>query len=97
MQSAVLKYTDEEKEDRVRDASALDLYALGLTIVIGGQYFGWNKGLFAGFGNMVVGMFLMAIAYLCLCLCTSELTSAIPFAGGILRNINNWWGGLTRA
>jgi ethanolamine permease len=80
--SAVLKYTDDDKEDRVRDASALDLYALGLTIVIGGQYFGWNKGLFAGFGSMVVGMFLMAIAYLCLCLCMSELTSAIPFAGG---------------
>ena len=59
-----------------------DIWALGITIVIGGQYFSWNSGLVAGFGSYCVGTFVIGTAYICLCLCTSELTSALPFAGG---------------
>ena len=59
-----------------------DVWALGITVVIGGQYFSWNAGLVAGFGSYFIATILIGSAYLCLCLCTSELTSALPFAGG---------------
>ena len=59
----------------------VDIWALGITIVIGGQYFNWNEGLSAGFGSYAICTLLIGIAYICLCLCTSELSSALPFAG----------------
>lgn len=62
-------------------ARTVDIWALGITIVIGGQYFNWNKGLTAGFGSYAIATFLIGTAYICLCLCTSELSSALPFAG----------------
>jgi amino acid permease len=59
----------------------IDIWALGITIVIGGQYFNWNLGLSAGFGSYAIATLLIGIAYICLCFCTSELSSALPFAG----------------
>jgi len=67
---------------KIYKASTLDIWALGITIVIGGQYFSWNAGLEAGFGSFIVAVFLVGTAYICLCLCTSELSSTLPFAGG---------------
>jgi len=60
----------------------IDVWALGITIVIGGQYFSWNAGLVAGFGSYCIGTVIIGFAYLCLCLCTAELSSTLPFAGG---------------
>lgn len=59
-----------------------DVWCLGLTIVIGGQYFCWNAGLTAGFGSYFIALVLTSAAYICLCFCSSELTSALPFAWG---------------
>lgn len=59
-----------------------DMWALGITIVIGGQYFAWNAGLTAGAGSYLIATFLIASAYGCLILCISELSSGLPFAGG---------------
>lgn len=59
-----------------------DVWALGITVVIGGQYFSWNAGLSAGFGSYLISTVLMGTAYICLCLCNAEITSALPFAGG---------------
>jgi amino acid permease len=58
-----------------------DIWALGITIVIGGQYSSWNKGLVAGFGSFAVACTLMGTAYICLVLCLAELSSTLPFAG----------------
>lgn len=58
-----------------------DIWALGITIVIGGQYLNFNAGLSAGFGSYSIATFFIGIAYICLCFCTSELSSALPFAG----------------
>lgn len=58
-----------------------DMWALGITIVIGGQYFAWNEALQAGFGNILVATILVATAYVSLIMCISELSSALPFAG----------------
>ena len=63
-------------------AGAFEVWALGISIVIGGQYFSWNFGLVAGFGSYLIATLLISVAYICLCFCTSELTSALPFAGG---------------
>jgi amino acid transporter len=60
---------------------SFDVWALGITIVIGGQFFSWNEGLTAGFGSFAVAMFLLGLAYICLVLCNAELSSALPFAG----------------
>ena len=59
-----------------------DIWCLGITIVIGGQYFSWNAGLSAGFGSYLISTILMGTAYTCLCFCNAEITSALPFAGG---------------
>ena len=58
------------------------LWCLGIVIVIGGQYFSWNFALIAGFSSCCISMFIVGTGYLALCSCTSELTSALPFAGG---------------
>jgi ethanolamine permease len=62
--------------------SSWHIWCLGITIVIGGQYFSWNFGLVAGFGSCCISYCIVSCGYLALCCCTSELTSALPFAGG---------------
>ena len=61
---------------------SFDLWALGITIVIGGQYFAWNVGLEAGFGSFALATFFIGTAYICLIMCVSEISSGLPFAGG---------------
>jgi amino acid transporter len=63
-------------------ANAFEVWALGITVVIGGQYFGWNFGLSAGFGSFSVAQMLIGTAYICLIVSMSEISSALPFAGG---------------
>lgn len=59
------------------------LWALGISIALGGQYIGWNTSLSAGFGSTLIATFLIVTAYWCLVLCISEISSAIPFGGNI--------------
>jgi hypothetical protein len=61
--------------------TTFDVWALGITIVIGGQYFAWNAGLSAGFGTFLVATVLIALAYVSLISCIAELSGAFPFAG----------------
>eukprot|EP01031_Cornospumella_fuschlensis_P050598 gene50598-61892_t len=63
-------------------AGAFQLYCLGLTIVIGGQFFSWNEGLKYGFYPMFVATLLMGSAYMCMVMCIAEMTSTLPFSGG---------------
>ncbi|KAJ0394849.1 hypothetical protein ATCC90586_004648 [Pythium insidiosum] len=60
----------------------LDVWMLGITIVIGGQYFSWNAGVSAGLYSFLISVLLVGSAYVVLCACTSEITGALPFAGG---------------
>ncbi|KAE8877143.1 hypothetical protein PF005_g15024 [Phytophthora fragariae] len=60
----------------------VDIFMLGITIVIGGQYFCWNEGINAGVYSFLIGYFIIASAYITLCSCTAEITGALPFAGG---------------
>jgi ethanolamine permease len=59
-----------------------DIWVLGITVVVGGQYFSWNAGLQAGFGSYLISTVLMGMSYVVLCICNAEVASALPFAGG---------------
>jgi len=60
----------------------LDVWALGIVIVIGGDFFSWNAALQSGFGSLVISTILTGTAYVALVLCTSETFSGLPFSGG---------------
>ena len=72
----------EESSNKELNLGIFDIWALGITVVIGGQYFSWNVGLEAGFGSYLISTLLVGTSYVCLCLCNAEITSALPFAGG---------------
>src|SRR3954454_18111506 len=61
------------------------IWALGVGVVITGEYFGWNPGLKEGgpIGMLLASLFVCAL-YLMWVLALSELSVAMPFAGGPL-------------
>src|SRR5438093_3997717 len=63
----------------------LHIWALGVGVVITGAYFGWNPGLKeAGpIGMLLASLFVCAL-YMAWVLALSELSVAMPFAGGPL-------------
>jgi len=57
---------------------------LGISLVIAGQFSGWNYGLAgSGWANMLVATLLMAVLCGGLALCVCELSTARPHAGGV--------------
>lgn len=71
-----------EEEITITSLTSFDMWAVGITIVIGGQYFAWNEGLSAGIGSGLISLILVSIGYICLVYCVTELSSGLPFAGG---------------
>jgi ethanolamine permease len=63
----------------------LHIWALGVGVVITGEYFGWNQGLKEGgpVGMLLASLFVCAL-YTMWVLALSELSVAMPFAGGPL-------------
>ena len=61
------------------------IWALGVGAVITGEYFGWNPGLAAAgpIGMLIASLFVCAL-YMAWVLSLSELSVAMPFAGGPL-------------
>ena len=79
---------DQFNEENQADAALLnlnytDLWALGLTTAIGGHFFAWTSALSTGFGTYIVSLTVLSTAYFILMMCISELSSALPFAGGV--------------
>src|SRR3989442_2837199 len=60
----------------------LDIWALGVGVVITGAYFGWNSGL-KGNGPvaMLLASLIVCLLYLTWVLALAELSVAMPFAG----------------
>lgn len=57
---------------------------LGISLVIAGQFSGWNYGLAGnGWTNMILAVLLMAMLCGGLSLCIAELSTAQPHAGGV--------------
>ncbi len=86
-----------EKRRLRRHARVLHLWAMGVGAVISGDFFGWNFGLTAGgTGGMIIAMLVMTVMYLGLCFSISELSPALPHAGGaysFARTAMGPWGG----
>ena len=63
----------------------LHIWALGVGVVITGEYFGWNQGLKEGgpVGMLLASLFV-CVLYMMWVLALSELSVAMPFAGGPL-------------
>src|SRR5216110_1054787 len=61
------------------------IWSLGVGAVITGMYFGWNYGLPAGGPiGMLIASLIVCVLYLTWVLGLSELSVAMPFAGGPL-------------
>jgi ethanolamine permease len=73
----------------------LDVWALGVGVVITGAYFGWNLGLEDnGPVAMLVASLIVCLLYLMWVLVLAELSVAMPFAGGPLaygRRVGGPW------
>jgi hypothetical protein len=83
-QMKVQSWITKKDSGTVRDElslTAFDLWALGMTIVIGGQYFGWNAGLAMGFGSFLIAFVLVAFAFMVLSFSLAELSGVVPFGG----------------
>jgi ethanolamine permease len=66
-----------------RKLNVQDVWALGVGVVITGEYFGWNLGLKDnGPVAMLVASLIVCLLYLTWVLALSELSVALPFAGG---------------
>eukprot|EP01040_Poterioochromonas_malhamensis_P006941 gene6941-7488_t len=61
---------------------AFDVWAMGMSTVLGGIYYGWNFGLDIGFGSYFIAQFLMGIAYIILICSLAEIISTTSFSGG---------------
>src|SRR5436309_11668572 len=75
----------------------IDIWALGVGVVITGAYFGWNLGLKDnGPVAMLVASLIVCLLYLLWVLALAELSVAMPFAGGPLaygrRAVGPWLG-----
>jgi len=61
------------------------IWSLGVGAVITGMYFGWNPGLPVGGPiGMLIASLIVCVLYLAWVLGLSELSVAMPFAGGAL-------------
>jgi ethanolamine permease len=68
-----------------RPLGVLDVWALGVGVVVSGAYFGWNLGLKDnGPVAMLVASLLVCLLYLTWVLALAELSVAMPYAGGPL-------------
>jgi len=61
----------------------LDLFLIGVTIVIGGQMTQFNQSFAAGYSISISNTLFTGFGYLCLSFCMAEMSSALPFSGGV--------------
>src|SRR5205823_2150355 len=74
-----------EKHALKKPLRVLDIWALGVGVVVAGAYFGWNLGLKDnGPVAVLVASLLVCLLYLTWVLALAELSVAMPFAGGPL-------------
>lgn len=65
-----------------RYAGPWSLWGLGVSVVITGEFAGWNTGLFeGGFGGMLIATLLMSVMYVAVSLSMAELAAAMPHTG----------------
>ncbi len=80
-----------------RPLRVIHIWALGVGVVITGEYFGWNYGLpLGGPLGVLIASLIVCVLYLAWVMALSELSVAMPFAGGPLaygrRAVGKWFG-----
>lgn len=60
-----------------------DIFLIGMTVVLSGQVRGWQGAMDAGFWTLLCSMLIPTVGYVILTFCIAEMTSALPFSGGI--------------
>eukprot|EP00981_Chlorochromonas_danica_P004255 scaffold859_cov234-Ochromonas_danica.AAC.4 len=70
-------------ERRAGSRSLLEVTLLGVSLVAGNHFHYWNAGLPDGTIDFLVATIVGGASYLCLLLCLAEMTSALPFGGGL--------------
>lgn len=65
-----------------RYAKVPHLVALGVGCVIGGDFYGWQATLSAGFSGMLIIIAFVTVLYVLLCFSIAEMSSMIPAGGG---------------
>ena len=86
-----------EKRGLRRHARVWSLWALGVGAVISGHYSGWNFGLSAGFGGMLIALIIISVMYWGLCFSLAEMSPALPHTGAaysFARSAMGPWGGM---
>ncbi len=74
-----------EKHALKKPLRVLDIWALGVGVVVAGAYFGWNLGLKDnGPVAVLIASLIVCLLYLTWVLALAELSVAMPFAGGPL-------------
>ncbi|KAF0743516.1 hypothetical protein Ae201684P_020078 [Aphanomyces euteiches] len=63
--------------------TSIDIWAIGFTIIIGGQFFYWNGNLVAGTVGYGFVVFFVGLAFVALGFSMAEMSSMLPFAGGV--------------
>ena len=84
-QKTIVPVEEEDANSRFNHGywpGAFSLWAYGVAAVIGGQYYGWNEALGAGFGNYIIAQLLMGAAYCVMMCCLAEIVSSTTFSGG---------------
>lgn len=72
-----------EGKELKKALTPLHLWAIGVGIVISGNYFGWNFGInHSGYVGMLIATGLMALMYMTMSLGIAELSTMMPHAGG---------------
>ncbi|MFE8700878.1 ethanolamine permease [Cytobacillus sp. FJAT-54145] len=74
---------DSKNLELKKTLTPFHLWVIGVGIVISGNFFGWNFGLAeSGYVGMLIATAIMGIMYWFMCLGISELSTALPHAGG---------------
>jgi ethanolamine permease len=74
--------TDGSPRKQQHIATFWHIFALGIVLTVGGIHVTWNEAIRYGFGQIVVVFTIVSIGFLCLILCSSEMTGLLPFSGG---------------
>jgi ethanolamine permease len=74
-----------QKHSLKKPLRVVDIWVLGVGVVVAGAYFGWNLGLRDnGAVAMLIASLIVCLLYLAWVLALAELSVAMPFAGGPL-------------
>ncbi|PIC90944.1 ethanolamine permease [Sporosarcina sp. P21c] len=75
--------SDKKNLELKRTLTPFNLWVIGVGIVISGNFFGWNFGLSSsGYVGMLIAVAIMGVMYAFMSFGISELSTALPFAGG---------------